>query len=291
LSPPQNTRRVLIYFSHFSRVLSVCAVVSAWSCCWQLTHVQTVTPRDITAIMLGADKKAAEEDVIDLTEEDEVMDERTEEKDEEKDVSENLAPRYDIRRRIATIRRLIQDVDTTGIKLVPDGTRAPNVCVLARYSDETLHALWDEVKDNHTELETEQHRARGTSACWIWKVVSGAAGLENGYPVLTTTASLNNTVKVPYLKIHQLAAFIRTGHRTGLGKGAATIASPPGSRKSSWLLVASHLCHNKQCIRPDHIWPEANGWNADRGKCRGPGPCACKGYIIGGKPCMLTYTP
>jgi len=244
--------------------------------------------------MLGADEKAAaEEDIIDLTMEDAVPSESVrEEKDEEKDdAEENRPPRYNILRRLNTICRLVKDVDTTGVKLVPDGHRAPNVCVLSRYSDETLQALWAELKDNHTELETEQHRARGTSPCWIWTPVAGVAGLENGYPVLTKRLSLNSTVKMPYLKIHQLAAFIRTGHKTGLGKGAATVAAPPGSRKKVWVLVASHLCHNKQCIRPDHIWPEANGWNADRGKCRGPGPCACKGYIIGGKPCLLTYTP
>jgi hypothetical protein len=243
--------------------------------------------------MLGADKKASEEeeDVIDLTaEEDEVMNEGTEENDEEKDEKEDRPPRYNIRSHLPTIRRLIEDVDTTGIKLVPDGTRVPNVSVLSRYSDETLQALWNEVKDNFTELETEQHRTRGTSPCWVWNVVPGVAGLENGYPVLTTRLSLNKSAKMPYLKIHQLAAFIRTGQRTGLGKGAATIASPPGARKAVWVLVASHLCHNKQCMRPDHIWPEANGWNADRGKCRGPGPCACKGYLIGGKPCLLAYS-
>jgi hypothetical protein len=242
--------------------------------------------------MLGADKKAAEEDFIDLTE-DEVKDEKGEEdietQEEETDEKKQQTPRFSIRQRLPTIRKLLYDVDTTGIKLVSDGIRAANVCVLSRYSDETLRALWDEIKDNHTALETEQHRARGTSPCWIWKVVSGVAGLENGHPVLTIRLALNKTVKMPYVKVHQLSAFIRTGHRTGLGKGAATVMAPPGSRKKTWLLVASHLCHNKQCIRPDHIWPEANGWNADRGKCRGPGPCVCKGHTIGGQTCLLTY--
>jgi len=243
--------------------------------------------------MLGADKEAAEEDFIDLTEGDEVTDEKRveniETQEEETDEKEQQPTKYNIHRRLPTIRRLVYDVDTTGIKLASDGARAPNVCVLSRYSDETLRALWDEIKDNHTPLETEQHRARGTSPCWIWIVVSGVAGLENGYPVLTIRLALNKTVKMPYVKVHQLAAFIRTGHRTGLGKGAATVMAPPGSRKKTWLLVASHLCHNKQCIRPDHIWPEANGWNADRGKCRGPGPCVCKGHAIGGQTCLLTY--
>jgi len=250
--------------------------------------------QDSTAIMLGADKKAMEEDIIDLTEEDEVMDEKAEEEDDteakEDEKDEKGEPtRYSIVGRIPAIRRLMYDVDTTGIKLVADGRRAPNVCVLSRYSDETLRGLWNEVKDNHTPLETEQHRARGTSACWIWNVVNGISGLENGYPVITIRRTLSKTVKMPYVKIHQLAAYIRTGKRTGLGKGAATVEAPPGSRKKSWVLVASHLCHNKQCIRPDHIWPEANGWNADRGKCRGPGPCACKGHVVGGQSCLLYY--
>jgi len=245
--------------------------------------------------MLGADKKATEEDIIDLAEEDEVKDEKAEEEEdievEEDEKDEKEAPtRYCIVQRTPAIRRLLYDVDKTGVKLVSDGTRAPNVCVLSRYSDETLTALWNEVKDNHTPLETEQHRARGTSPCWIWNVVTGIAGLENGYPVLTIRLALNKTVKMPYVKIHQLAAYIRTGQRTGLGRGAATVMAPPGSRKKTWLLVASHLCHNKQCIRPEHIWPEANGWNADRGKCRGPGPCVCKGHIVGKQPCLLYYS-
>jgi len=235
--------------------------------------------------MLGADKKAA---LIDLTEEEEEA-QKIEERDMEEKEEKDQPDRYNIRQRVATIRRLLYDVNTTGVKLVPDGTRAPNVCVLSRFSDETLHALWEEINANHTLLETEQHRARGTSPCWIWSTVSGIAGLENGYPVLTIRKTLNGTVKMPYVKIHQLAAYIRTGKRTGLGVGAATIAAPPGSRKTTWLLVASHLCHNKQCIRPDHIWPEANGWNADRGKCRGEGPCECKGHIVGGQPCLLAY--
>ena len=251
--------------------------------------------QEITAVMLGADKEAAEEEFIDLTEEEEAMDEKREEgedtkvKEDEKDEKEQ-APAYSITGRVTTIRRLLCDVGTTGIKLVSDGKRAPNVCVLSRYSDETLWALWNEVKDNHTPLETEQHRARGTSPCWIWKVVDGVAGLENGYPVLTIRRTLNKHVKMPYVKIHQLAAYARTGKRTGLGRGASTVVAPPGARRKTWLLVASHLCHNKRCIRPDHIWPEANGWNADRGKCRGPGPCVCKGHIIGKQPCLLSYT-
>jgi Zinc-binding loop region of homing endonuclease len=228
--------------------------------------------------MLSADKEAA--NVIDLT----VVGEEKRRAEEEKVECD----RFCIRGRLPTIRGLVNDVDTTGIKLVPDGTRSPNVCVLSRYRDETLTALWDEVKDNHAKLETEEHRARGTSPCWIWNLVPGIATLENGYPVLSTRASLNKRVKVPYLKIHQLAAFVRTGKRTGLGKGAATMATPSGARKKEWLLVASHLCHNKRCICPDHVWPEANGWNADRGKCRQQ-ECVCKGHIQGGKKCLLSY--
>jgi len=77
--------------------------------------------------MLDADETAAKEDFIDLTEEDEVMDEEVEEKDERKDAAEDN--RYSILHRLSTIWKLVKDVDTTGIKLIPDGTRAPmSVC-------------------------------------------------------------------------------------------------------------------------------------------------------------------
>jgi len=261
-----------------------------WSClCLDLlravSDAPTVTSSQ-SAIMLSADKETA---TIDLTGDD--MEELHEEKREEKGVERvmSVVVPYDIRRHLPTIRLLVNEVDTRGIKLVSDGQRAPNVCLLSRYRDDTLRALWEVIKDNHTELTTDEHKNNGVLPCWLWTEVSGIATLENGYPVLSTRASLSKNVKMPYIKIHQLAAFIATGHKTGLGKGAATMQAPPGSRKKEWLLVASHLCHTKRCMRPEHVWPEPNGWNADRGACRGHNECTCRGNLQGGKKCLLAY--
>jgi hypothetical protein len=197
---------------------------------------------------------------------------------------------YDITRMCGPLKRLLNDCSVAGITLNPKRGRpkSDRVCVLSRFSDETLKGLWEIIYPNHDKLETEEHKTKGVSACWIWKLRPGFASLENGYPVLSYRKSLSKGTKLPYLKVHQLAAFIGHGKRCGLGQGSATIRTPPGARKRVWLLVASHLCHNKRCINPDHIWPEANGWNADRGKCRS-GPCICKGFIHGGRACLLSY--
>ena len=198
------------------------------------------------------------------------------------------SPTYstDITKNVHIIKALMSRVDVTGYnQSTGDKVR---VCVLTRYTDDTLQKLWECVKGNYTPLLTPEHVAKQVSACWIWKQIPGHAMFENDYPVLAYRKSLSKSVKLPFLKMHQLAAFHRTGLRTGLGKGAATVKAPPGSRKKEWLLVASHLCHTKQCFNPDHVWPEANGWNADRGKCRGD-ECKCKGYVIGGKKCLLSY--
>jgi len=231
--------------------------------------------------------------VLDLISDDEEIerkeqDQGSEEDEEGEDTEEKMSHlAYDIRTKAARIRHLLSQVNVDGISK-SNNDKAPRVCVLGRFPDEILTGLWEVIKDNHTKLETEEHKAKGVSPCWIWKSVPGIASLENGYPVLSYRKSLSKTLKLPYLKVHQLAAFIGTGKRCGLGAGSASVASPVGSRKKAWRLVASHLCHNKRCINPDHLWPEANGWNADRGKCR-QGACLCKGYTIGGKQCLLSY--
>ena len=57
---------------------------------------------------------------------------------------------------------------------------------------------------------------------------------------------------MPYVKIHQLAAYVRTGKRTGLGVGAATIAAPPGSRKTH--VVAGRLSSlSQQAVHSSRI--------------------------------------
>ena len=210
---------------------------------------------------------------------------------EVEEAKQQLVPREftysaDITENAHIIKTLMSRVDITGYN--NSSGEQVRTCVLARFTDDTLTKLWSCVEGNYTALLTAEHVTKHVSACWIWKQVPGVAMFENKYPVLAYRKSITKSVKLPYLKVHQLAVYRKAGLRTGLGNGAATMKAPAGSRKKEWLLVASHLCHTKNCFNPDHLCAEPNGWNADRGKCRGD-ECRCKGYVIGGNKCLLSY--
>ena len=225
----------------------------------------------------------SEDEVIDLISESE--DETVDDTKQQSLVSVEPTYSTDITKNGHIIKSLMSRVDLTGYNSTGEKVRR---CVLSRFSDDTLRRLWECVKHNYTPVWTAEHINKQVSPCWIWKQIPGVAMFENEYPVLAYRKSLSKSVKLPFVKIHQLAVFIATGLRTGLGEGAATVTAPAGSRKKEWLLVSSHLCHTKGCISPFHLCAEANGWNADRGKCRGD-ECRCKGYLIGGKKCLLSY--
>jgi hypothetical protein len=194
--------------------------------------------------------------------------------EEDNDGEENVQERqYDITRICARLKRLLNDCSVAGITLNPEKGRpkSDRVCVLSRFSDEVLKGLWEIIYPNHDKLETEEHKTKGVSACWIWKLRPGFASLENGYPVLSYRKSLSKGTKLPYLKVHQLAAFIGHGKRCGLGRGSATMRAPPGARKRVWLLVASHLCS----LWPVHLQRFHSWWESLPALVQGVMFCIC----------------
>ena len=193
------------------------------------------------------------------------------------------------------LKVLLQTIDIQGVRnhYQADGA-APNPqrrCVLSRFTDETLRKIWELVKGNYDELLTTEHIKKNVSACHIWKEVPKVAGFENGYPVLMYRKSVSKFAAVPYLKIHQLAVFTKHGVRTGLGEKSDVEAAHQSTNAVASRLTASHLCHNKPCINPDHLWPERSGPNRARNLCKGPGKCNCFARSSGAPRCLLNWKP
>jgi len=94
-----------------------------------------------------------------------------------------------------------------------------NACAIEGFADEKREQLWSLHKDKIKKKPS--HRG---SNCHIW-----SGSLQNGYPSLSQGHAQSK------IKVHILA----------LWKGKGVLPSEG--------TVASHLCHNKKCINPDHL--------------------------------------
>jgi|JI61114C2RNA_FD_contig_31_6938121_length_893_multi_5_in_0_out_0_1 hypothetical protein len=117
-----------------------------------------------------------------------------------------------------------------------------NPSVLSRFDETELHRLWRTHGHSYSEL-SNQREPVPFSACHMW-----TESTQNGYP------SVSQGHAASKIKIHMLASWIRNGRH-------------PGRRE-----VASHLCHRKLCINPNHLVVETIAMNNKR--------VACLGYFV-----------
>lgn len=82
-------------------------------------------------------------------------------------------------------------------------------------------------------------------ACWKHE-----GQFQNGYPVVSIRTDWNNSTKIEL-------------HRWSLLCDPEDPNQPIMDKK----MTASHLCHNKACIRPTHIVCESIPYNASRNHC------------------------
>lgn len=143
--------------------------------------------------------------------------------------------------------------------------RSNPVPTVDRITLEKATELWDRyradivVDDNGYPDDEALH-------CWVLN-----KHLQNGYPVASYSRTAAN------IPISHLALRIVRGE------------SPHRARRQT----ASHLCHNKRCIRPDHIVIESIGLNGRRNGCLAfvsCSGCGAKASACGHEPkCILPW--
>lgn len=111
--------------------------------------------------------------------------------------------------------------------------------VLLRFTSKQLDTIWSKVRYN-IQIDDNGYPNQEDLHCWIYQ-----GSTQAGYPILSTT---HDGPKVP---IHILALYKGTGQ------------VPYRSRRET----ASHLCHNKLCIKPSHLTVESIGANGKRNNC------------------------
>lgn len=98
--------------------------------------------------------------------------------DEVEEAKQQLVPHEysysaDITKNVHIIKTLMNRVDITGYNSNADGK--VRMCVLARFTEDTLTKLWSCIQGNYTALLTAEHVTKHVSACWIWKEIPGIA--------------------------------------------------------------------------------------------------------------------
>ena len=72
-------------------------------------------------------------------------------------------------------------------------------------------------------------------------------------------------------------SYKKNGKRTSVTVQRAAIMVREGTTELGDGMEASHLCHNKHCVRPDHLALETNSLNQKRKQCLKSGKCVGHG--------------
>jgi len=143
--------------------------------------------------------------------------------------------------------------------------RSNPVPAVDRITLEKATELWDRYRAEAV-VEDNGHPHDESLHCWILD-----KHLQNGYPVASYSRTEAN-IPVSHLAL-----------RVTLGE------SPHHAKRQT----ASHLCHNKRCIRPEHIIIESIGLNGRRNGCLAfvtCGGCGAKTNACGHEPvCILPW--